>query len=289
MTNIVTQNQAVAQPVPANGAVLIGTMAQRFGVEPRKLMDSLKKVVFKQTNGELSNEELMSVAIVANEYELNPFLKEIYAFRGKNGAIMPMISVDGWLRILNRQPDYDGMSVTWGPDISIPGENKLLPEWCEVAIHRKNLSHPVIHREYMAECLMDTLPWKKHPRRMLKHRAVIQGIRYAFGVSGAFDEESVKEAEGSVEINGTSTFPVMSGIKLQNVLVKAMKMSNINIDEWIDQQIHPSQHEQAKAIVAQLTKPVTKEPETVQTEVVEAVQPQETPPVVEEDLRLEGE
>lgn len=257
------QVQQQPQTSSTSSAKLIGALATRYGVEPQKLMATLKTVVFKPRSNEapISNEELMALAVVANEYQLNPFLKEIYAFRGKTGALMPLISVDGWLRILNRQSDYDGMDVKFGADIQIPGQKVPLPEWCEVSIFRKGLAHPVIHREYMVECLMDTDPWRKHPRRMLKHRAVIQGIRYAFGVSGAFDEDSVKEADSFTETvanaptNAPATYPVLTPQKLEAITIKAIQFHGEKAGEWIDQAIHPSQREQAKRLAAQLTRP----------------------------------
>ena len=61
---------------------------------------------------------------------------------------------------------------------------EALPQWCEVAIKKEGLDLPIKHREYLSEVFMDTGPWKKHPRRMLEHKTMIQAIRYAFGVSG---------------------------------------------------------------------------------------------------------
>ena len=49
--------------------------------------------------------------------------------------------------------------------------------------------------EYYSECVRSTDPWKmKH--RMLRHKALIQAARYAFGFSGIYDEdEGAKIAE----------------------------------------------------------------------------------------------
>ena len=49
--------------------------------------------------------------------------------------------------------------------------------------------------EYLAECYRNTDPWKM-PHRMLRHKAAIQGIRYAFGFAGIMEPD---EAEGIVE------------------------------------------------------------------------------------------
>ena len=46
-------------------------------------------------------------------------------------------------------------------------------------------------------------PWKRWPRRMLRHKAYIQGARIAFGFSGIYDEDEAQrivEAQ-AVEVN----------------------------------------------------------------------------------------
>ncbi len=49
---------------------------------------------------------------------------------------------------------------------------------------RKSCSTPVVVREYMDECWKGTEPWRSHPRRMLRHKALAQCVRLAFGMSG---------------------------------------------------------------------------------------------------------
>lgn len=48
----------------------------------------------------------------------------------------------------------------------------------------------------MAECQRNTQPWKSHPKRMLRHKAMIQCARLAFGFTGIYDQD---EAERIVE------------------------------------------------------------------------------------------
>src|SRR3546814_15877124 len=48
----------------------------------------------------------------------------------------------------------------------------------------------------MAECARSTGPWQSHPKRMLRHKAMIQCARIAFGFTGIFDED---EAQRIVE------------------------------------------------------------------------------------------
>lgn len=182
---------------------LMTTYAGKLGVSPDNLRSALLNVAFRVTErggqpAQVSNEELLALVSVANAYNLNPFLRHIYAFRGQNGCIQPLISIDGWLSIMQNHPSFDGMDVSMAEnkvEIQTQKGSVTLPEWCEVRIYRKDCQHPVVHREYSEECFMATMPWMKYPRRMLKHRTTIQCIRYALGVSGAFDEESAKEGD----------------------------------------------------------------------------------------------
>lgn len=181
---------------------LMATYAGKLGVSADNLRSALLSVAFRVTEkgqpAQVSNEELLALVSVANAYNLNPFLRHIYAFRGQNGCIQPLISIDGWLSIMQNHPAFDGMDVSMAEnkvEINTNRGSVTLPEWCEVRIYRKDCAHPVVHREYSEECFMATMPWIKYPRRMLKHRTTIQCIRYALGVSGAFDEESVREGD----------------------------------------------------------------------------------------------
>ena len=183
---------AVAIAAPQSGHSLLSRMASRFGVEPNKMLATLKATAFK---GEVSNEQMMALLIVAEQYRLNPWVKEIYAFPDKNNGIVPVVGVDGWLRILNEHPQYDGVEFTDGP-VNKDG----LPEWIEARIFRKDRAHPTVAREYLAECKRGTGPWGSHPRRMLRHKALIQGARMAMAFVGIYDQD---EAERIVE--GTHT------------------------------------------------------------------------------------
>jgi phage recombination protein Bet len=165
---------ATAQPPKAS---ILAKMAERFSVEPNRLLDTLKATAFK---GQVSNEQMISLLIVADQYGLNPFTRELFAFPDK-GGIVPVVSVDGWARIINGHPQFDGIQFDY------EGDGASLS--CTATIHRKDRTHPVSVTEYLSECKRDTQPWKSHPRRMLRHKAMIQCARLAFGFAGVFDED----------------------------------------------------------------------------------------------------
>src|SRR5690606_33243511 len=56
---------------------LLAKFAGKFGVEANKMMTTLKQTAFRQRDGsEVSNEQMMALLIVADQYGLNPFTKE---------------------------------------------------------------------------------------------------------------------------------------------------------------------------------------------------------------------
>lgn len=164
-------------------------MASRCNVDPAKLHSTLKNTVFKGA----TDDELLALVVTANTYELNPILKELYAFPKKGGGITPMVGVDGWIKIANRQPNFDGM------DVEVYGDGKT-PTHATGTIYLKDRSHPVKVTEYFEECKRNTDPWNQMPRRMIRNKAIIQAIRLAFGVSGIHDEDEARDISGQVQI-----------------------------------------------------------------------------------------
>ena len=151
------------------------------------LVETLKATAFK---GQVSDAQMTALMVVANQYGLNPWTKEIYAFPDKNNGIVPVVGVDGWSRIINEHPQFDGLDFEQDE------------ESCTCIIYRKDRNHPIKVTEWMSECKKNGGgPWQSHPKRMLRHKALIQCARLAFGYGGIYDQD---EAERIVEVD-TST------------------------------------------------------------------------------------
>lgn len=142
-----------------------------------ELVNILKATAFK---GPASDAQMTALMVVANQYGLNPWTKEIYAFPDKNNGIVPVVGVDGWSRIINTHDQFDGMDF------------ETTDEGCTCTIYRKDRSHPIRITEYMSECKRDVGPWKSHPRRMIRHKAMIQCARLAFGYVGIYDADEAE-------------------------------------------------------------------------------------------------
>lgn len=158
-------------------------MASRLSMNPEAVKTLMVNTLMKaKNNGRISDEELMVFMSIANEYKLNPLSKEIYAFNSR-GAIQPIVSVDGWLKIINSHPHFDGMEFEDHKD----DDGNLQAITCR--IYRKDRGRATEVTEYLAECRGASDPWKKWPVRMLRHKATIQAARYAFGLSGIIDPD----------------------------------------------------------------------------------------------------
>lgn len=148
------------------------------GTDGTELLSVLKSTAFK---GQVSDAQMTALLIVAQQYGLNPWTKEIYAFPDRQNGIVPVVGVDGWARIINSHGQFDGM------DFAQDDES------CTCVIYRKDRAHPIKVTEWMAECRRDGVgPWKSHPRRMLRHKAMIQCARIAFGFVGIYDEDEAQ-------------------------------------------------------------------------------------------------
>lgn len=169
-------NLAVIEP--GRRSVLVD-MAANYGMEPQPFEATLRATVFPAN---ASKEQFAAFLLVAKQYSLNPLLKEIYAFPAKGGGIVPIVSIDGWMNLINSHPKFDGMEFE---EAHGPGD-KLVSVKC--TIYRKDRSHPVSITEYLHECKRPTEPWKME-HRMLRHKAAIQCARYAFGFAGIYDED----------------------------------------------------------------------------------------------------
>lgn len=182
---------------------LVDSMAARYDMEPAAFVSAIKATVIK---GDCSNEQFAAFLMVAKEYDLNPLTKEIYAFPDR-GGITPIVSIDGWMNLINSHPQFDGMEFT-----DTHGDDGKLSS-VECRMFRKDRARPISVIEYMSECYRQTDPWKKWPNRMLRHKAAIQCARYAFGFSGIMEPDEYERMRDVTPAPATS---VMDRLKAQN-------------------------------------------------------------------------
>lgn len=164
----------------------LATIAQSSGVSVEDVTDVLKGMIISAKNqhgSTASNAELAVVSGVCAKYDLNPMVKECAAFIS-GGKLQVVLMIDGWYRIVNRQPNFDGVEF----DDHIDDKGALTAITCKMYI--KGRSRPVVVTEYMAECRDGkSSVWQKWPARMLRHKAYIQCARMTFGISDMIDND----------------------------------------------------------------------------------------------------
>jgi phage recombination protein Bet len=186
---------------------LIQWAATRFGeVEAGKVMGILRATCFRTgpRDDPATDAEVAALLIVARNYDLNPFTKEIFAFKDKYKGIVPIVSIDGWASLVNRHPDFDGVEFEYGPELTAPHGGKKAFEWVKCRMFNKRRSHPIDVTEYLDEVYQSPRgenqthgPWQTHPKRMERHKAYIQCARLAFGFGGIYDEDEGERIIGS--------------------------------------------------------------------------------------------
>lgn len=181
-----------------------------------ELINTLKKTAFP---GAVTNEQMVALLVVANQYGLNPWTREIYAFPHKQEGIVPIVGIDGWLKIINNHPQFDGM------------EFEQDDEKCTCTIYRKDRSRPISVTEYLDECRRNTDPWKNYTKRMLRHKATMQCARYAFGLALSDQDDADAIAERDITPDNVVDVEVVEKISNSEVMEIRSLLKQTNSDE----------------------------------------------------------
>lgn len=170
---------ATATPQHAQASALDATLAatpdlQRDASLVLGLMKAdvyrVLRQVWKTSKGQpdLTDAEMyIGMALIAR-YRLDPFARQIYVTRGKHG-VFAIVSVDGWIQILDRTEGYDGFEEEW----HFRDEEQKDLVWIETKIFSKRFSRPIVYRAYRFEYetqggfVSKTMPW-----HMLRHFAL---------------------------------------------------------------------------------------------------------------------
>jgi len=164
----------------------LAVIAQNTGASVEDITDVLRGMIVSAKNqhgAQATNAELAIVTGVCATYGLNPLVKECAAFVS-GGKLSVVVMVDGWYKMVNRRPEFDGVEF----DDKFDDKGNLASITCRMFI--KGRERPVCVTEYMAECKdPKSSVWQKWPARMLRHKAYIQCARMAFGISEVIDDD----------------------------------------------------------------------------------------------------
>jgi phage recombination protein Bet len=190
-------NEISVIKAPSHGKGIMERMAERYGLAEDVFRDTIRATCMPPS---ASFADFVACCMVAYEHGLNPITKEIYFMKTKGGSIQPIVSVDGWIRKCNEHPQFDG--IEFKDELSDDGK----PVSATCIIYRKDRTRPTIVTEYFDECSSNGGPvWKTAPKRMLRHRALTQAARYAFGFAGVMDRDEFDRWEEPKNITPATT------------------------------------------------------------------------------------
>jgi hypothetical protein len=122
------------------------------------------------------------------KYNLSPVGREIFLCPDPAGrAPLLVVGVDGWSRLLNDHEQFAGVRFKESDEL-VDG----IPAWVECTIHRRDRRVPTAIREYLCEVRGTSSAWITHPRRMLRHKALVQCARVAFGLGEIVDPDEAQ-------------------------------------------------------------------------------------------------
>lgn len=125
--------------------------------------------------------DLLRLVLTAQCLGLDPLGGDAYLAPAPDRPAAPphvVLGLGGWLRLLNDHAQVCGIEFEEGPP---SGDGQSLPAWVACTIHRRDRTVPTTVREYMDEARGATGAWLTHPRRMLRHTALVQCARVVIG------------------------------------------------------------------------------------------------------------
>jgi hypothetical protein len=167
---IVTKTRSVKQISPV--AKALKCAAQAIGMTPKDL-----SVWFSQYPqlSEVSQETCLRLIA---EYHLNPRADELDLIQFEEGRWQVFITVNGWAKLINAHPAFCGIEFSEAREL-----DQGVPLWMGCAIYRTDRVKPIEVKEYFTEMKTEHAAWQQMPRRMLRHRAMQQCARLAFGIT----------------------------------------------------------------------------------------------------------
>jgi phage recombination protein Bet len=124
---------------------------------------------------------------IANKYNLDPLIKQIWCVKFGSSAAAIYAARDGFLTIAHKSNQFNGMET-----VSVREATKLIGAKCTV--HRKDMTHPFIVEVALSEYNTGKSQWLKMPETMIKKVAESQCLRKAFDVSGLYSPEEYDPA-----------------------------------------------------------------------------------------------
>ncbi len=180
-------------PTPAHIAAqelpVFKRCTRRSGMSPEGFAQALTQSSLARLNL-WTQADLETLLLASERLGLSPLGRELYLLREGDDMHSPalvVLGVDGWCRVINTHKRFAGVQFRESQEL-VDG----VPAWMECTLHRWDRRVPTRIREYFSEVRGLSESWLTHPRRMLRHKSLVQCARIAFGLVGVFDHDEAQ-------------------------------------------------------------------------------------------------
>lgn len=151
-----------------------------------EIISTIKQTVCKGA----TDAQLRVFLEVCKRTGLDPFLKEIWYVAEKS---LIMAARDGYLRVANEHPMFDGM------ETRVERDDKKVPIRATCTVYRKDRAHPITCEAYYSEYKKSSPVWTQYPSAMISKVAEVLALKRSFAINGVVTEEEVgNDGSGSV-------------------------------------------------------------------------------------------
>jgi phage recombination protein Bet len=147
--------------------------------ERREVIDAIKQTVCRGA----TDAQLRVFMEVCRATGLNPFIKGEIWYVAEKGIIMA--GRDGYLRIANEHPAFDGM------ETRVERDERGVPIKAVCTVWRKDRDHPTISEAYYSEYKKASPVWQQYPSAMISKVAETLALKRSFAINGVVTEEEV--------------------------------------------------------------------------------------------------
>lgn len=120
--------------------------ANILGVGADKVCGLLRNVwTTSKGQAPLTDAEMFKGLSLIARYELDPIARDVYVTRSKDGRLLTIIGIDGWIKVLDRTEHYDGFE--WDDECDDNGKVVAV----NVKIYSTKRTRPTTYRGLMSE------------------------------------------------------------------------------------------------------------------------------------------
>lgn len=195
------------KPITEDLIVYDMSNGEKLAEYPAELINTIKNTVAKNA----TDEELQLFMQTARMYNLNPFLKEIWFVKNKDGSCMTMTSRDGYLKIAKQNPDFKkcqsmavyendefNMELNMGEILNIHHKfsqndrGKIIGAYAIIKTHSND--NIVCYSDFK-EYNKNNNVWRKYPTAMIRKVAENDVLKRFAGIDGLQSFEDAPSSE----------------------------------------------------------------------------------------------